>query len=118
MLKVEPMIRQQNQMKYIIKYLKYLPKSSLSLLLNIFNTIWISGDFPTVWRTAIIINIPKPGKDPTNTTNYRPIAILIEHPLIRMMNPIPTDLTVSPSFTIYEDGTSPDWDDDTKVCHF
>ena len=89
MLKVEPMILQQGQMKYIIKCLKYLPKSSLSSLLNIFNTIWISGDFPSVWRTAIIINIPKPGKDPTNTTNYRLIAILMEHPLIGMMNPIP-----------------------------
>ena len=55
--------------------LKHLPDASLLLLLNMFNKIWISGDFPSDWRKAIIIPIPKPGKDPTNPTNYRPIAL-------------------------------------------
>ena len=55
--------------------LKHLPDASILLLLNIFNKIWISGDFPSDWRKAIIIPIPKPGKDPTNPTNYRPIAL-------------------------------------------
>ena len=55
--------------------LKHLPDASLLLLLNIFNKICISGDFPSDWRKAIIIPIPKPGKDPTNPTNYRPIAL-------------------------------------------
>ena len=55
--------------------LKHLPSSSLLLLLNILNKIWLSGDFPSDWRKAIVIPIPKPGKDPTNLTNYRPIAL-------------------------------------------
>ena len=55
--------------------LKPLPKSYLLVLLNTFNKIWISGDFPSDWRKAIIIPIPKPGKDPTNPTNYHPIAL-------------------------------------------
>ena len=55
--------------------LKHLPSSSLLLLLNIFNNIWLSGNFPSDWRKAIVIPIPKPGKDPTNPTNYRPIAL-------------------------------------------
>ena len=55
--------------------LKHLPDASLLLLLNIFNKIWLSGDFPPDWRKAIIIPIPKSGKDPTNPTNYRPIAL-------------------------------------------
>ena len=55
--------------------LKHLPDASHLLLLNIFNKIWLSGDFPPDWRKAIIIPIPKPGKDPTNSTNYRPIAL-------------------------------------------
>ena len=55
--------------------LKHLPDASLLLLLNIFNNIWLSGDFPSDWRKAIVIPIPKPGKDPTNPTNYRPIAL-------------------------------------------
>ena len=54
---------------------KHLPDDSLLLLLNIFNKIWISGDFHSDWRKAIVIPIPKPGKDPTNPTNYRPIAL-------------------------------------------
>ena len=52
-----------------------LPKSSLLLLLNTFNNIWISGDFPSDWRKTVIIPIPKPGKDPTNLTNYHPIVL-------------------------------------------
>ena len=55
--------------------LKHLPDASLLLLLNIFNIIWLSGDFPSDWRKAIVIPISKPGKDPTNPTNYRPIAL-------------------------------------------
>ena len=54
--------------------LKHLRDASLLLLLNIFDKIWISGDFPPDWRKAIIIPIPI-GKDPTNPTNYRPIAL-------------------------------------------
>ena len=46
--------------------LKHLPESSFLVLLHIFNKIWVSGDFPSDWRKAIIIPIPKPGKDPTN----------------------------------------------------
>ena len=37
--------------------------------------IYISGDFPSGWRKAIIIPISKPGKDPTNPTNYLHIAL-------------------------------------------
>ena len=47
----------------------------LLLLFNIFNKIWISGEFPCDLRKAMISPIPKPGKDPTNPTNYRPIAL-------------------------------------------
>ena len=55
--------------------LKHLPKSSLLLLLNIFNKIWISGDFSSNWRKLIIIPVPKPGKDPTTPTTCRLIAL-------------------------------------------
>ena len=50
--------------------LKHLPDASVLLLLNICNKIWISGDISSDWRKAILIPIPKPGKDPTN-----PIAL-------------------------------------------
>ena len=54
---------------------KHLPNSSLLLLLNIFNNTWLSGGFPSDWRKAIVIPIPKPSKDSTNSTNYRSIAL-------------------------------------------
>ena len=44
--------------------LKHLPESSLQTLLNIFNDIRTTGDFPEDWRLATIIPIPKPRKDP------------------------------------------------------
>ena len=55
--------------------LKHLPEESLLVLLNVFNDIWISGVFPDSWHQATVIPIPKPGKDATKATNYRPIAL-------------------------------------------
>ena len=55
--------------------LKHLPQNCLSILLNIFNQVWETGDFPQSWREAIVIPIPKPGKDNSDPSNYRPIAL-------------------------------------------
>ena len=62
---------------YEIHYqmLKHLPDTSLETLLNIFNYIWTTGKFPDGWQYARIIRIPKPGKDPAEPNNYRPIAL-------------------------------------------
>ena len=56
-------------------FLKHLPFTSLSVLLDIFNDVWQSGDFPSSWREALDIPIPKPGKDAGDPANYRPIAL-------------------------------------------
>ena len=57
--------------------LKHIPDDSRSLLLSVFfiYKIWFSGDFPSYWRKAIVIPVTKSSKDPTNPTNYRPIAL-------------------------------------------
>ena len=55
--------------------IKHLPTNCLIVLLNIFNSIWTTGSFPDCWREAIIVPVPKPGKDHTNPSNYRPIAL-------------------------------------------
>ena len=47
---------------------------STPALVNIFNYIWTTGKFPEDWTLATIIPIPKPGKDPAEPNNYRPIA--------------------------------------------
>jgi len=57
------------------QFIKHLPNESLLVLLNIFNNIWETGNFPESWREATIIPVPKPGKDSTNPTNYRPISL-------------------------------------------
>ena len=55
--------------------LKHLPLKSLQTLLDILNNMWETGKFPESWELATIIPIPKPGKDHTEPTNYRPIAL-------------------------------------------
>ena len=47
----------------------------LHILLDIINETWKSDTFPKSWREALIISIPKPGKDHFNPLNYRPIAL-------------------------------------------
>ena len=55
--------------------LKHLPSKSLQALLDILNDIWETGKFPESWELSTIIPVPKPGKDHTEPTNYRPIAL-------------------------------------------
>ena len=45
------------------------------VLLNILNKIWSSGDFPESWREATVIPLPKAGKNPSDPSSYRPIAL-------------------------------------------
>ncbi|GBN93578.1 RNA-directed DNA polymerase from mobile element jockey [Araneus ventricosus] len=50
------------------------------------------GHFPTRWKTATVVPILKPGKDPTDTTSYRPISLLpslskiAEHLILKRLN--------------------------------
>ena len=55
--------------------LRHLPIETLHILLDIINETWKSDTFPESWREALIISIPKPGKDPFNSLNYRAIAL-------------------------------------------
>ena len=68
--------------------LKHLPPKSLQTLLDIFNNIWETGEFPESWELATIVPNPKPGKDHAEPTNYRPIALTscICKTLERMIN--------------------------------
>ena len=52
-----------------------MPLPSLDCLLSIFNHVWKTGILPDSWKEAIVIPIPKPGKDSSNPANYRPIAL-------------------------------------------
>ena len=63
----------QDQIKTIM--LKQMPPNGKQYMLKLFNKIWNQNVFPAEWRESIIIPIPKPGKDPSNPGNYRPIAL-------------------------------------------
>ena len=57
------------------QFLKHLPDECLRVLLDLINEYWESHTFPPDWRLALVLPIPKPGKDHFYPTNYRPIAL-------------------------------------------
>lgn len=56
--------------------LSHLSDKSLEVILHLYNKIWQEGKLPQSWKHAVIVPIRKPGKDPTNPSNYRPIALM------------------------------------------
>ena len=56
--------------------LKLMPKIANLFLTSIINGCLRIGYFPTVWKNAIILTIPKPGKNHSLPINYRPISLL------------------------------------------
>ena len=44
-------------------------------MLHLLNDIWISGNFPESWRTSTIIPVLKAGKDESDPSSYRPVAL-------------------------------------------
>lgn len=57
------------------KALKSLSPSGINYLTQLFNAILKHQYYPEAWKKAIIIPIPKPGKDPHMPGNYRPISL-------------------------------------------
>ena len=55
--------------------ISHLKERSLSFLLDLYNRIYREGTVPSTWKEAIIIPIPKPGKDTAMVGNYRPISL-------------------------------------------
>uniref|UniRef100_A0A1Y1JXT3 Reverse transcriptase domain-containing protein n=2 Tax=Photinus pyralis TaxID=7054 RepID=A0A1Y1JXT3_PHOPY len=58
------------------KMLKELPRKGIVMLTYIFNAIIRLGYWPKRLKTAQIIMINKPGKEPTEVSSYRPISLL------------------------------------------
>ncbi|GBN48038.1 putative RNA-directed DNA polymerase from transposon X-element [Araneus ventricosus] len=58
------------------KMLKNLPCRMIFEFTEIINNIFKFNYFPKAWKTAVVVPILKPGKDPTQPENYRPISLL------------------------------------------
>ena len=56
-------------------FFQNLPPAGVEYLLSIFSFIWKNHTFPALWKEAIVVPIPKAGKDPSHPAHYRPIAL-------------------------------------------
>ena len=57
------------------EHLLHLGPLAQDALLRLFNMSWHSAEVPSIWRRAVIIPIPKAGKDPQDVSSYRPISL-------------------------------------------
>ena len=64
----------EDQISYLI--LKNLDRDQLSHIALIYNSCLKTGYFPMAWKQAKVVMLPKPGKDLTKPTSYRPISLL------------------------------------------
>lgn len=56
---------------------KSLPKKGILFLTLIFNSILRLYHFPTQWKCAEIVMVPKPNKNENDLRSYRPISLLV-----------------------------------------
>ena len=56
--------------------IKNTPDPLLEKISQVYNMCLNTGYYPKNWKSAVGTMIPKPGKDPTNVSNYRPISLL------------------------------------------
>ena len=55
--------------------IKHLGKKAQGMILYIFTLCWDGQGLPNKWLTAIIKTLLKDGKDPKETSSYRPISL-------------------------------------------
>ena len=55
--------------------IEQLPLNTKQYIIDMYNFIWNNDIIPEEWTHSTVIPIPKPGKDPSNPLNYRPISL-------------------------------------------
>ena len=61
--------------KFSIFHLKHLGPRAIEFIATLFNLSVTTCQIPAIWKSSIFIPIPKPGKDTSQVTSYRPIAL-------------------------------------------
>ena len=57
-------------------HLKHVGPAGLIYLTHIFNLSTKHSQIPQIWKKSIVIPLPKPGKEPDESTSYRPVSLL------------------------------------------
>ena len=62
--------------KLSIFHLKNLRPRAIEYITTLFNLSVTNYQIPAIWKSSLIIPIPKPGKDTSQGSSYRPISLL------------------------------------------
>ena len=62
--------------KLIIFHLKHLGLMAIEYITTLFNLSVTTRQIPAIWKSSLFITIPKPGKDTSQGTSYRPNSLL------------------------------------------
>ena len=62
--------------KLSIFHLKHLGPGAIECITALFNLSFTACQIPAIWKSSLIIPIPKPGKHPSVGTSYRHISLL------------------------------------------
>ena len=62
--------------KLSIFHLKHLGPRAIEYITTLFNLSTTTYQIPTIWKSSLNIPIPKPGKDTSQETSYRPISLI------------------------------------------
>ena len=62
--------------KLSIFHLKHLGPRAIEYITTLFNLSATICRIPSIWKSSLIIPIPKPGKDTSQGTSYRPISLI------------------------------------------
>lgn len=57
------------------KLLQELPTETKSIILRLYNMIWLAGKYPDRWRESIIVPVLKHGRSMFEAQSYRPISL-------------------------------------------
>ena len=63
-----------SKLRYYV--IQFLPRNYFQAVCMLYNSIIASKYWPIIFKTSMMIFLPKPGKSPTNPLHYRPISLL------------------------------------------